>query len=337
MSSLERTKKRVQIHNKAIVHFLLCFIMGFFIGFAPTGKTSIFTTRILSSNQTAFSPNSIVIYHKEKTQIGNFNRSLLDENEMVLEKEENEEELVPKKLIIVVTPTSINDNFRVVNLRRLGSTLRLVPSPLLWVVVEKENDSPEVSETLRRTGVMYRHLVFKVNFTDFEIEMDYQRNFALKHIEHHRLNGIVHFSDISNVYDLSFFDEIRAVEVFGTWTMAYVFANRKRVRIEGPVCESSQVVGWNLKTTNNNVTDYTISASLLHISSFAFNSSILWDPERWGRSSSVQETSQNTIEFIKKEILEEETNLIGIAEGCSKIMTWHWNIHILSALPITQI
>lgn len=327
MGSLERTKKRVQIHNKAIVHFLICFVMGFFIGFAPTDKSSFFPTSISPLNQTYFPSDSIPIYQEQETQIGNFNRSLLDETEKVFQNEENKEEIIPKKLIVVVTPTSVSDELRVVNLRRLGNTLRLVPSPLLWVVVEKESDS-SVSETLRKTGVMYRHLVFKENFTDFETEMDFQRNFALNHIEHHRLNGIVHFSKLSNVYDLNFFDEIRAIEVFGTWPTAYVSANRKRVRIEGPVCESSQVVGWNLQTT-----DAISSSSSLHSSSFAFNSSILWDPERWGRSSSVQETSQNTIKFIKKEILEEETKLVGIpADGCSKIMTWNWNFHILPSL-----
>jgi hypothetical protein len=78
--------------------------------------------------------------------------------------------------------------------------------------------------------------------------------------------------------------------VFGTWPTALLLANRKRVIIEGPVCDSSKVIGWHLRNMNNE----TIT-SPIHISSFAFNSSILWDPERWGRTSSVKDTSQVNI------------------------------------------
>lgn len=70
--------------------------------------------------------------------------------------------------------------------------------------------------------------------------------------------------------------------------MALLSANRKRVIVEGPVCESSQVLGWHLRKINNE----TETKPPIHISSFAFNSSILWDPERWGRPSSVEGTKQ---------------------------------------------
>lgn len=78
--------------------------------------------------------------------------------------------------------------------------------------------------------------------------------------------------------------------VFGTWPMAFLSVNRQRVRIEGPVCDSSEVIGWHLKSLNNSADDATRSP--VHISTVGFNSSILWDPERWGRLSSEQHTSQ---------------------------------------------
>ncbi|CAL5423778.1 unnamed protein product [Camellia sinensis] len=313
MGTVERSKKKVQLYNKAIFHFFLCFVMGFFTGFAPTGK-SLFSRPVVASNRSAFSPQSLSLSlspSQARTQSDSFNTSLLDETPIVAistkskSKSESEfesefeseherltnlgeVELIPNRLIIVVTPTSVKDRLRAVYLRRLANTLRLVPPPLLWMVVEQKSKSARVSEILRKTGIMYRHLVFKENFTDFEAEMDHQRNLALNHIEHHRLSGIVHFAGLSNVYDLSFFDEIRAIEVFGTWPMAMLSANKKMVMIEGPVCDSSEVVGWHLSNMNN-LTD---TSSPVHISSFAFNSSILWDPERWGRSSSVQDTSQ---------------------------------------------
>ncbi|KAE9447925.1 hypothetical protein C3L33_20187, partial [Rhododendron williamsianum] len=354
MGTAERSRKKVLLYRKAIVHFLLCFVMGFFTGFAPTGKSSIFSTSpppVLPSNRSAFSPAQTgeLLLEERTEESGTFNRKL-DESEgensskEEEKEEEKEEDLIPRRLIILVTPTRMNDRLREVNLRRLSNTLRLVPPPFLWVVVEQKSDSSEVSEILRKTGIMYRHVVFRENFTDPEVEMDHQRNLALNHIEHHRLSGIVHFAGLSNVYDL---------QVFGTWPMAIVSANSKKVIIEGPVCDSSEVVGWHLRKMSN-LTE--TKSSPVHISSFAFNSSVLWDPERWGRLSSVQGTTQwfsvsilislskyiylrspfffgkknelqNTIKFVKKEVLEEETKLIGIPpEGCSKIMLWNVQI-----------
>jgi hypothetical protein len=70
--------------------------------------------------------------------------------------------------------------------------------------------------------------------------------------------------------------------------MALLSANQKEVKIEGPVCDSSQVIGWHLRKMNNE----SDTRPPIHISSFGFNSSILWDPERWGRPSAVQKYSQ---------------------------------------------
>ncbi|XP_073157901.1 beta-1,4-xylosyltransferase IRX9 [Henckelia pumila] len=331
MASLERSKKKMHLWKKAIVHFILCFVMGFFTGFAPASRASIFSGHVAA-------PKTVEVFHQTKTQ--NLNRSLLDErqelkahvqnlkNEVMSEEEDEEEiqETDSRRLVIVVTSTSRRNRLREVLLLRLANTLKLVAQPLLWIVVEQKSDESKVSEMLRKTGIMYRHVVFKENFTDFDSEMDHQRNIALNHIEHHRLSGIVHFAGLSNVYDLSFFEEIRAIQAFGTWPIAKLSANRKRVIIEGPICNSSEVMGWHL-----NKMSYLIDTTppSIHISSFAFNSSVLWDPERWGHTSSVQDALQDSLKFVEKEVLEEETNLKGIpAESCSNVLLW--DLHISS-------
>lgn len=83
--------------------------------------------------------------------------------------------------------------------------------------------------------------------------------------------------------------------------MALVSANRKRVVVEGPICNSSKVVGWLFRDLASDkiglgslLTDADMKAKppRINISGFAFNSSILWDPERWGRATSVPDTSQ---------------------------------------------
>ncbi|XP_057983783.1 beta-1,4-xylosyltransferase IRX9 [Malania oleifera] len=342
MGSAERSsKKKAQLWKKAAIHFSLCFVMGFFTGFMPTAKTTIFQSH-LGSNQSEISPQPTEISGAEAAHA---NRSLRAETPVAVTarssdeklkfptegeekeeeaEEESEEKLVPRRLLIVVTPTSGREEFRGALLRRLGNTLSLVAPPVVWIVVEAQPETEEVSEVLRKTKVMYRHLVMKENLTEAEAEaeMDGQRNLALTHIEHHRLSGIVHFAGLHNVYDLNFFEEIRRIEVFGTWPIALLWPNRNKAIIEGPVCDSSQVIGWHLRRKVWNETERRSPA--VHISSFAFNSSILWDPERWGRISSAQDSSQNSIKFVKQEVLEDETNLKGIPpEDCSKIMLWH--------------
>ncbi|GAB2272368.1 hypothetical protein Dimus_007193 [Dionaea muscipula] len=309
--------------QKAVVHFLLCFVMGFFTGFAPTNNPS--PSSLPSRRKTATPPmvslkNSSFLTGKtqkneNQTLVIELTRGNSDDEDL------NTSESEPKKLVIVITPISNNDALRTVLLRRLASTLKLVAQPLLWIIVESGSEGSGVSELLRKTGVMYRHLVLKENISDPRVERQYQRNLALNHIELHRLSGIVHFAGLDNVYDLSFFDEIRSIQVFGTWPIAKLSPRRKKQIIEGPVCYSSQVIGWNLKIPNNQTEQIPI-----HISSFAFNSSILWDPERWGRLSSSPDAKQNSLKFVRQAVHEDETELKGVPKDCSKVNLWQLHL-----------
>ncbi|KAG7569467.1 Glycosyl transferase family 43 [Arabidopsis thaliana x Arabidopsis arenosa] len=342
MGSLERSKKKAQVWKKAVIHFSLCFVMGFFTGFAPAGKASFFSnseTTPYTSTKSQIPPQPFE--NSTYTSYSLLNRTLTNsqgqapapaelreaeaETRSLSETaDENQVKVTPRGLVIVVTPIITKDRYKSVLLRRMANTLRLVPPPLLWIVVEKHSDAEEKSSStmLRKTGIMYRRIVFKEDFTSLESELDHQRNLALRHIEHHKLSGIVHFAGLNNIYDLDFFDKIRDIEVFGTWPMALLSANRKRVIVEGPVCESSQVLGWHLRKINN----VTETKPPIHISSFAFNSSILWDPERWGRPSSVEGTKQDSIKYVKQVVLEDDTKLKGLpAQDCSKIMLWRLN------------
>ncbi|XP_042015704.1 beta-1,4-xylosyltransferase IRX9-like [Salvia splendens] len=283
MGSQERSrKKNLSIWKKALLHFLLCFVMGFF-----TATTT--TTKALRSQRPPLSsPEPLLNSHTSK-------RARNDQ-----------------KLVIIVSPTSKrNKLLRNVMLTRLASTLRLVAQPLVWVVVEPNPPDPEVSQILRKTGIMYRHVVSDEDFIDEDAEIDHQRNLALSHIEHHRLSGVVHFAGLSNVYDLSFFQEIRAIEAFGAWPVAKMVANSRKVMMEGRVCDS-----WKCHFNN------------IHISSFAFNSTILWDPERWGRRTfPTQDAPQNSLNYVRKEVVEEESTLKDIpTQGCCKVLLWELHI-----------
>ncbi|KAL9228016.1 hypothetical protein vseg_003639 [Gypsophila vaccaria] len=312
MGSVERSRKRVQIWKKAAVHFGICFVMGTLIGFAPSFNPpkSSFKSTMQYNESVEVAPRPM-IRQPESSYINNVDESSSFEGSESREKLD----LSPRRQVIVITPTNERDPLRGVLIRRLANTLKLVPPPLLWIVVESQRESSDVSGILRKTGVMYRHLVFKENFTDPRAEVDYQRNLALKHIEHHRLSGIVHFAGLSNVYDLSFFDEIRGIEAFGAWPLAKLSARRKNMIIEGPVCQSSQILGWHVRNQNLEIEEFDI-----HISGFGFNSSILWDPERWGRLPATEGAKQNSLKFVKQAVTEDETKIKGLpAEDCSKV------------------
>uniref|UniRef100_A0A7N1A363 Glycosyltransferases n=1 Tax=Kalanchoe fedtschenkoi TaxID=63787 RepID=A0A7N1A363_KALFE len=321
-------KKRVHLWKKALVQFVICFVMGFFFGFAPTSiKTADFSSQPIS--RSAVMPQN-TNPHGRSINIISDSRDQVSEPSLV-EKQagssssrfEEAEKMVSRRLIIIVSPMKKKRISEMALLRKLSNTLALVPQPLLWIVTEGLSDSPEVSETLRKTGIMYRHLVYKENFTDPRAEKEHHRNVALNHIEQHKLSGIVHFAELANVYDLGFFDEIREIEGFGAWPVAWVSGNMKKgsVMMEGPVCDDlSQVIGWHLNRKTNQ-TDHQTDIS---ISSFAFNSSILWDPERWGRSSLIQDDSQNSMNYVKQAVYEDEGKLKGLPSGdCSRIMLWH--------------
>lgn len=220
-----RSKKKVQLWKKAIFHFILCFVMGFFTGFAPMGKPSFFsalrrTTKNISLQTTQpvevpkpgiSSDGSLETVAKgsgeEMEQL-----KLLEDQEKSNNAEEENNDVLPRTSLIVVTPTSSGNMFKEVWLRRLANTLKLVPQPLLWIMVEGQYESNiEVIDILRKSGIMYRFLVSKQNFTDPIAEAEYKRNIALRHIEHHRLGGIVHFAEETNVYDLEFFAELRDI------------------------------------------------------------------------------------------------------------------------------
>lgn len=126
------------------------------------------------------------------------------------QQKEVADSIEPLKQLIVVTPT-YNRGLQAYFLNRLGQVLRLVKPPLVWVVVEQKAASFETAEILRKTGVMYRHLVSTRNSSNVKDRGIHQRNAALEHIERHKLDGIVFFADDDNVYTLELFESLRTI------------------------------------------------------------------------------------------------------------------------------
>ncbi|GKV19957.1 hypothetical protein SLEP1_g30147 [Rubroshorea leprosula] len=240
--------------------------------------------------------------------------------------EDQMSELEPRKQLIIVTPT-YNRAFQAYFLNRLGQLLRLVKPPVLWIIVEEKSASFETAEILRKTGVMYRHLVTKVNSSSVKDRGVHQRNAALEHMERHKLDGIVYFADDDNVYSLELFESLRGISRFGTWPVAMLTPSKNKAILEGPICNGTQVIGWHTNEKSKRLRRFHVD-----MSGFAFNSTILWDPKRWKRPfrnsirqlDTVKEGFQETT-FIEQ-VVEDESQMEGTPPGCSRIQNWHLHL-----------
>ncbi|CAL5097205.1 unnamed protein product [Urochloa decumbens] len=345
----DRAKQRRGGHlwKKALLHFSLCFVMGFFTGFAPSSSSSWkAATPHRAGDQLAASRVAVDARANLAPSPPDAGVGLAGGGGVTVDVGDDDEEAGPRRLLIVVTTTRSGAGERRrrrPELLRLAHTLRLVRPPVVWVVVEPAADAPATAEVLRGTGVMYRHIAFKPeeNFTTAAAEAHAQRNAALAHVEKHRLAGVLHFADAAGVYDTGFFDQIRQIEAFGTWPVATMSIGEKKVVVEGPLCSASKVVGWFSRDFNDGTTravTYKTEADsnpagasgtrahTINVAGFAFNSSILWDPERWGRPTSLPDTSQDSIKFVQEVVLEDRAKLKGIPSDCSQIMVWQYGV-----------
>ncbi|TKY74496.1 beta-1,4-xylosyltransferase IRX9H [Spatholobus suberectus] len=312
--------------RRAAFRCVLCFFVGFLLGMFPFGHVA----EDIRSHEISFEMKP----QQQRQQLlreDRVPRNRVDEEGFVIDPvslsaERERFDFVPRKPLIVVTPT-YGRAFQAYFLNRLGQVLRLVPPPVVWVVVEMSAASMETAEVLRTTGVMYRHLVCNRNATDVKDRGVHQRNTALEHIERHRLDGIVYFADDDNVYSLELFEALRDVSRFGTWPVAMLAPSKNKAILEGPVCNASQVIGWHTNEKSKRLRRFHVD-----MSGFAFNSTILWDPKRWRRPSSnpirqldtVKEGFQETT-FIEQ-LVEDESQMEGSPPGCSKILNWHLHL-----------
>ncbi|PHT40607.1 putative glucuronosyltransferase [Capsicum baccatum] len=350
--SLERSKLKGLIWRRALLQFVFCFVLGVFIGLTPLLNLS---TNFISKHQalsfevlpeenarsydvsrnvtsttedapiidnSTSEPNLVDVELKEETAYNvPFNQSL------------DQELMVSHKLLIIVTPTEVRP-FQAYYLNRLAYALELVPSPLLWIVVEMNSQSVETADILRRTGVMYRHLVCTRNLTEVKEKNVHLRNVAVSHIETHHLDGIVYFADEYNIYSADVFEQMRQISRFGTWIVARLAENNRKVILQGPICNGSQVIGWHTEGRAKRFQRF-----YAEISGFAFNSTILWDPKRWHlptlepiRQSDTARASSQVSTFIEQ-MVEDESQMEGLPMNCSRIMVWQFNTEILYPYP----
>ncbi|KAI8550188.1 hypothetical protein RHMOL_Rhmol06G0085400 [Rhododendron molle] len=311
---LRYSRKGSRIWRRPFYRCLLFFLLGFLLGMTPFGHVN----DVPSSHDFSFDiePPPVIVTRPENFFLDTVDLGVVKENF----------DFTPKKQLLVVTPT-YNRALQAYYLNRLGQVLRLVPPPLVWIVVETDAESVETADVLMKSGVMYRHLVCTENSTNVKDRGVHQRNTALEHIEHHKLDGIVYFADDDNIYSLELFESLREIRRFGTWPVAMLAQGKNKAILEGPVCNGSEVFGWHTNDKSKRLRRFHVD-----MSGFAFNSTILWDPKRWHRPfatpirqlDSVKEGFQETT-FIEQ-LVEDETQMEGTPPNCSRIMNWHLHL-----------
>lgn len=319
------TKKGVQALRFYFLRFLFCFAFGFFIGLMPFGHV-VDDIKPQDFNFEIKKPPPVHV-QQDLSRFVTRGDVVFDTVNLGVESKESGRDLgLPRKQLIVVTPT-YNRAMQAYFLHRLSQVLRLVPQPVLWILVEMNAASMETSEILRKSGVMYRHLVCKKNSTNVKDRGVHQRNTALEHIEHHKLDGIVYFADDDNVYSLELFESLREISRFGTWPVAMLAPSKNKAILEGPVCNGSHVIGWHTNEKSKRLRRFHVD-----MSGFAFNSNILWDPKRWHRPTSVPIRQRDTVKegfqettFIEQ-VVEDESQMEATPFNCLRIMNWHLHV-----------
>ncbi|XP_071692942.1 probable beta-1,4-xylosyltransferase IRX9H [Rutidosis leptorrhynchoides] len=314
-------RKGYRAWRRCIYTCLFFFLLGFLLGLAPFGEFEDVRSRDFS-----FQVNRPPILGAKKDEGFVIEKVELKAQSVKERFDYTSTSAAPKQQLIVVTPT-YNRALQSFYLHRLGQVLRLVSPPLVWIVVEMSHASTETADILRGMGIMYRHLVCTKNLTDIKDRGVQQRNTALEHIEHHKLDGIVFFADDDNVYSLQLFQNIRQINRFGTWPVAMLAQSKNKAVLEGPVCNGSKVIGWHTNEKSKRLRRFHVD-----MSGFAFNSTILWDPKRWKKPTSslirqldtVKEGFQET-SFIEQ-VVEDEFDMEATPSGCSIIMNWHLHL-----------
>ncbi|KAL3023680.1 hypothetical protein AAZX31_04G079900 [Glycine max] len=343
--ALERSKPRGQLWRKMLFHFFICFVVGVSIGLIPLASTHMSANLMPKQQAFSFEVISAVANFQPFENVNlnvtpsineavNFNATLystVKEQELIdgvaynVSNSQISENpyLESQKLLIIVTPTH-NHLFQAYYLHRLSQTLKLVPPPLLWIVVEMTSQSEETADILWSSGIMYRHLICKTNLTNPSHRSILQRNVAMAHIETHRLEGIVYFADDDNIYSVELFQQMREIRRFGTWTVARLLGDKSSIVLQGPICNGSQVIGWHTDESNGKSKRFHAE-----MPGFAFNSTILWDPKRWHRPTlepirqldSVKESLW--VSTLIEQVVEDESQMEGLMDNCSRVMVWH--------------
>lgn len=137
---------------------------------------------------------------------------------LLQEEQRHDLGLKERKQLLVISTTYV-DMFQSARLTSLIHTLRLVPGPLIWIVVEAGNISNATAAVLASSGLSFRHFSLQEVTPESSHLNARLRTEGLRFIHEHRLEGVVVFADDTTTYNLNFFDEVRKVDWLGAFSI----------------------------------------------------------------------------------------------------------------------
>ncbi|KAI4388671.1 hypothetical protein MLD38_000979 [Melastoma candidum] len=134
-------------------------------------------------------------------------------------------------------------------------------------------------------------------------------------------------ADDDNVYTLELFDHLREIRHFGTWPVAMLAQSKNKAILEGPVCNGTQVIGWNTNEKSKRLRRFHVG----HVG-VCFQQHNLVEAIETRASSITSNTTTRHGEggvsettFIEQ-VVADESQMEGVPFGCSKIMNWHLHL-----------
>lgn len=142
--------------------------------------------------------------------------------EQVQQEQQRVYGLQERKQFVVITPTYVRA-FQAVYISCLIHTLRSVPGPLIWIVIEAGGISSATAELLSHSQLSYHHLAIQEPMPadsrdrkHLEIRLRLE---GLRFIRNHRIDGVVIFLDEINTYSLELFDVAQKIDWVGAFSL----------------------------------------------------------------------------------------------------------------------
>ncbi|MQM22905.1 hypothetical protein Taro_055964 [Colocasia esculenta] len=258
--------------------------------------------------------------------------------------------------VITVTPTYAR-TFQALHLTGLIHSLMLVPYDLTWVVVEAGGAvTGETEALLAGSGLRTLHIPFPggmpVEWAERHRTEARMRLQALRIIREKRLDGIVVFTDDSNMHSMEFFDEIQSVKWVGAVSVGILahsgnaesaaaqagqndaVKENPTMPVQGPACNSSgSLVGWHTFNTlpyAGNTAAYvgdrgTVMPMKLEWAGFVLNSRMLWkdNEEKPDWVHDVDSVIENGEELENPLALLKDASFVEPLGNCGKkVMLW---------------
>ncbi|KAK1299715.1 putative beta-1,4-xylosyltransferase IRX14H [Acorus calamus] len=255
----------------------------------------------------------------------------------------------PPRRVIAVTPTYVR-TFQTLHLTGLTHSLMLAPYDLTWIVVEAGGKTEETANFIASSGLETIHVGFDERMpSDWEGRHRMEaamRLHALRLVREKKLDGIVVFTDDSNMHSMELFDEIQSVKWVGAIAIGILAhsvnleadlakeENKEEgfspIPIQGPACNSSnQLAGWHtfnslpyMEKSAQYIGDRaTVLPRKVEWAGFVINSRLVWKEEEdrpeWVRDLDEAGEIESPLDLLNDESFVEPLGNCG-----RKVLAW---------------